>query len=74
MAAELHGTFIDKSWLPVYDQYLQGFRTERLVDTDPKYDSLLKNNLMSTYEVMVNTNFHVARMKRPVQNIYKRPI
>jgi hypothetical protein len=71
----IYKTSTDRSWLSVYDQYLKGCHTEhRRFDIDPAHDLLLKNTLMTTYDDTVTTNFHVAKQKRPVQNIYKRPV
>jgi hypothetical protein len=71
----LYKASTDKSWLSAYDQYLKSYHTEtRRFDGDQTREPLLMNTLMASYDVTVSTNFHVAKMKRPVQHIYKRPI
>ena len=65
---------IDMSWKVQYDSYLQRFcrgnRGGQPLDLCATPDTQI--SLLHTTEF--NNLFNVAKAKRPIQNIYKRPI
>lgn len=66
---------IDRSWIIEYDNYLRHFSLAHKTFKE-KLD-LAWNKQMpisDTHTVILTNVYHVINSKRPVQNIYKRPI
>ena len=65
----------DQPWTNEYDKYLKRFDQQY---SDAKDSLVSKKPVQSdneiSHNVMFNTIFQTARLKRPVINIYKRPI
>jgi hypothetical protein len=64
----------DTSWTSAYDQYLQRFdgdyeknKASMIVDSSIQPKEI-------SHDLMFNTVYHAAKIKRPIMGIYKRPI
>lgn len=65
----------DQSWTNEYDKYLARFNFDYSKDKGSSIlGPLTHANKEISHNLMFNTTFHVAKLKRPVIGIYKRPI
>lgn len=66
---------IDTSWVIEYDNYLRHFSLEHKTFKEKLDLASYKQMPVSDAHTLILTNvYHVIKSKRPVQNIYKRPI
>ena len=70
----LKETQVDKSWMKEYENYLHrfsdGHRTKKTSDIVVNRSTLIADSHTSTLSNLLN----VVTAKKPIQNIYKRPI
>lgn len=71
----------DNSWILVYRKYLDQYNQQQ--DQQKSFANGLSNRsspvgsqrfIKESHQVLFNNAFNVMEAKRPVQNIYKRPI
>lgn len=73
-SVNINYTVFDTSWTSAYDQYLQRFDGDYEKDkASITVDSAIQPKEIS-HNLMFNTVYHAAKIKRPIIGIYKRPI
>ena len=66
---------IDRSWIIKYDHYLQRCSQEnRKVEQRVNVELKSQTNVAESHTTLLANMFNMIKAKRPIQNIYKRPI
>jgi len=65
---------VDKSWLKEYDYYLQHFPQEHRTKETSDIGLARPGQISDSHTSALTNLFNVVKAKRPIQNIYKRPI
>ena len=65
---------VDKSWVKEYDYYLQHFSHGNRTKGTSDFGLTIPIQISDSHTLTLANLFNVLKAKKPIQNIYKRPI
>jgi hypothetical protein len=65
---------VDKSWVKEYDDYLQHISQGNGTKGTSEFGLTIPTQISDSHTLTLTNLFKVVKAKKPIQNIYKRPI